>query len=88
MLLLSGDMSFLRRSRDLVLILLSSCPPLTILHSHPGHPTSITHLLFLELVADLHRDIEEFGDASIQAYGFAFVEVVLSVVGGYAFLGA
>ncbi len=67
------------------------CPYSPVILSRPGHPhtsTSIRLLFPLKFVADLHRDIEELGHASVQADGLALVEVGLSVVCWYAFLGA
>lgn len=42
----------------------------------------------LHLLADLDVDIEELGDAAVQADGFALVEIAFAVVGGDALLGA
>lgn len=42
--------------------------------------------LLLHDLADLHRGIEEFGGAAVEADGFALVELALAVVGGHALL--
>ena len=42
----------------------------------------------MHLLTDLDVHLEELGDASVQANGFAFVQVAFTVVGGYALLRA
>lgn len=44
--------------------------------------------LALHLLTDFHVHLEELGDASVQANGFAFVQFAFTVVGGYTLLRA
>jgi len=83
--LVSGDVL---SSPDLSTFLMIG-PYSPVILSRPCHPHASTSslLFFLEFIADFHGNIEELGHTSVQADGFAFVEVGFSVVCWYAFLG-
>ena len=60
---------------------------------HPKSPLTSSSTLSasriaLHFLTDLDIHLEELGYASIQADGFAFVQLAFSVVGGYTLLGA
>lgn len=61
----------------------------TYSHAEKAGSSSTTGLsvggLILHLFADLHVDLEEFADATIQANAFTFVELGLAVLWGNAF---
>lgn len=59
------------------------------LHAHAHTAAlSVGGSLALHLLADLDVDVEELGDAAVQADGLALVQVAFAVVDRDAFLGA
>ena len=55
---------------------------LSLIRLHTRHASRAPRglLICLHLLANLHRNIEKFGHASIKAYGFSFVQVWFSVI--------
>jgi hypothetical protein len=60
----------------------------TALHAQAHAATLLVGSLTLHLLADLDVDIEELGDAAVQADGLALVEVAFAVIGGDTLLCA
>lgn len=60
----------------------------TCLHAEAHTTTLLLTSALLHLLANLDVDVEELGDAAVQADGLALVQVTLTVVGGDTLLGA
>lgn len=65
-----------------------SSPIGPLLTKHAASTLLPLHRLTLHLLRNLDVDLEELANATVEAYGFALVQVGLAVLWGYALLGA